>query len=184
MIELIKLRKKLGKLLFNFSEQTLPDGTVIVTDGDQPVEGGNINTYDANGAVIPLPDGSYTLESGDVVDVVGGIVTKITPVEPVVETPMADIIPSGDTTNPTETPESPEPQDTEVLSMVQDLLEKVMELDARCSAMEASMGGMSTQVEKMSQHIPVDEIKQEVTFTKMEKSEIASTNASRILGSK
>ena len=65
--------------------------------------------------------------------------------------------------------------------MVQTLIDAVAALDERCTAMEAQMGDMSGKVTKMSEHIPVEAIKTEVTFSKMEKTIAAGNNASKIL---
>lgn len=175
--QFIELRKQIGRLLFKFSEVTLPNGETLIFEGDQPVEGGTVNTYAADGNTVPANDGSYVLENGDTIDVKDGVVTMITP-KPV-ETPMA-VDP-----NAPEVPEVevPEPQDTEVLVMVQSLIETVAGFEERLSAMEELMNGMNMTVTKMSAHIPVDEIKKEITLSKMEKTEIAANKAARILGS-
>lgn len=172
--EFIELRKQLGKLLFKFSEQVAKDGSVLLFEGDQPVEGGTVNTYAADGSTVPATDGEYVLENEDTIVVKDGIVMSITP--KAIEEAMA--------VEPVEEVEVPEPQDTEVLVMVQSLIEAVASLEERLSVMEEMMNGMNMTVTKMSAHIPVDEIKKEITLSKMEKTEIAANRAAKVLGSK
>ena len=176
--EFIALRKQLAKMLFKFSEQTAQDGSVLLFEGDQPVEGGTVNTYAADGSTVPATDGTYVLENEDTIEVKDGVVMSITP--KAVEVPMA-VDP-----NAPEVPEVevPEPQDTEVLVMVQALIEAVSSLEERLAAMEEQMSGMNMTVTKMSAHIPVDEIKQEITLSKMDKTEMAANRAAKVLSSK
>ena len=175
--QLIELRKQIGRLLFKFTEVTLPNGVTLIFEGDQPVEGGTVNTYAADGSTVPATDGEYILENEDTIEVKDGVVMSITP--KAVETPMA-VDPNAPVVPEVETPE---PQDTEVLTMVQSLIEAVASFEERLSAMEEIMNGMNMTVTKMSAHIPVDEIKQEIALSKMEKSELAASKAARILGS-
>jgi hypothetical protein len=74
--ELIEIRKKLSKLLFNFTEETSNEGLLVIYDGDL-VEGLAVYTYDADGNKIALPDGVYSLP-GKSIEVANGVISKIT----------------------------------------------------------------------------------------------------------
>ncbi len=54
MLKVKELRKAIGKFLFNFGEVTADDGTVLLFEGEELVEGSEVKTYDSNGEVAPL----------------------------------------------------------------------------------------------------------------------------------
>lgn len=57
----VEIKKQIGKFIANFSV-TEEDGKTYIFDGDVIREGLDINTYDENGDVIPLPDGEYVIK--------------------------------------------------------------------------------------------------------------------------
>ena len=71
----VELKKTLGKFISNFSVTT-DNGKEILYDGEELHEGLQINTYDANGDIIPLGDGDYTINGVDVT-VLNGAISKI-----------------------------------------------------------------------------------------------------------
>ena len=71
----VELKKTLGKFISNFSVTT-DNGKEILYDGEELHEGLQINTYDANGDIIPLGDGDYTINGVDVT-VQNGAISKI-----------------------------------------------------------------------------------------------------------
>lgn len=84
----------------------------VVTDNDIPIlfeadalaENMPVFTIDpASGEEVPLVSGSYTLKTGEVIEVLDGVCTKITPVD----APPADGSTEAKTTTPAATPATP-----------------------------------------------------------------------------
>lgn len=75
-----ELRKALTKYISNFSVQKVGDMEVIF-DGEELFEGIEVNTYDADGKIIPLSDGEYEI-NGKKVQVTDGKVSAILDKEP------------------------------------------------------------------------------------------------------
>ena len=85
---LVELKKTLGKYISNFSVTT-DNGKEILYDGEELHEGLQINTYDANGDIIPLGDGDYTINGVDVT-VQNGVISKISKTDNVAADPNKD----------------------------------------------------------------------------------------------
>lgn len=75
-----ELRKALTKYISNFSVQKVGDMEIIF-DGEELFEGIEVNTYDADGKIIPLSDGEYEI-NGNKVQVTDGKVSAILDKEP------------------------------------------------------------------------------------------------------
>lgn len=84
----VELKKTLGKFISNFSVTT-DNGKEILYDGEELHEGLQINTYDANGDIIPLGDGDYTINGVDVT-VQNGAISKISKKDNVAADPNKD----------------------------------------------------------------------------------------------
>lgn len=85
---LVELKKTLGKYISNFSV-TNDNGKEFLYDGEELHEGLQINTYDANGDIIPLGDGDYTINGVDVT-VQNGVISKISKTDNVAADPNKD----------------------------------------------------------------------------------------------
>ena len=85
----VELKKTLGKFISNFSVTT-DNGKEILYDGEELHEGLQINTYDANGDIIPLGDGDYTINGVDVT-VQNGAISKISKTDNVAADPNKDL---------------------------------------------------------------------------------------------
>lgn len=84
----VELKKTLGKYISNFSV-TNDNGKEFLYDGEELHEGLQINTYDANGDIIPLGDGDYTINGVDVT-VQNGVISKISKTDNVPADPDKD----------------------------------------------------------------------------------------------
>lgn len=91
----VEIKKQIGKFIANFSV-TEEDGKTYIFDGDVIREGLDINTYDENGDVIPLPDGEYVIK---------GVKCNVSEGK-IVELPEKDSReePTADPENPTDVP--------------------------------------------------------------------------------
>jgi len=58
------------------------DGTTIVTDAEAITTGIEVYLLDDAGAKVQIPDGEYTLDSGDVLVIAGSKITEIKPTNP------------------------------------------------------------------------------------------------------
>jgi len=87
--ELIEIRKRLGKLLFNFAEVTTDEGLVLVYDGEL-AEGLEIFVYNEEGEKMPAPNGDYKME-GITITITDGKITKIEKPEETVEEPVEEV---------------------------------------------------------------------------------------------
>lgn len=72
--------EKIKKLLFSeekqFENAKLVDGTIVQWEGEL-TEGVALNVVDADGNMLPAPDGTHEVDNGSIVTTVGGLVTKI-----------------------------------------------------------------------------------------------------------
>lgn len=70
----------LDKIKVGLGEVMTDKGEPILFEGDVLAEQMPVFTLDPNsGAEVPVPDGTYTMETGEVIDVQGGVCVKITP---------------------------------------------------------------------------------------------------------
>lgn len=165
--ELVELRKQIGKLVGKFAEVVTPEGKTLIYKGDTLVVFDAIYEFDDKGVMIPLEDGSYTLEDGSVVITMDGFVQSITkpasaevaPVEvpmteevPAVE--LADVpVPVSGETAPAEAPVSGEtaPVSGETLPMEADpmMVELVNGLMEKITELAGLINGVTTQVTEM-----------------------------------
>jgi len=123
--ELIKIKKALGKVLFNFSEAQASDGTVLVWDGDL-VEGTLVYVFDENGDKQPAPNGKYMIDMVGEVEVVDGIVKAIV------------------------VPEQAQEPTVEASSVVEDN-PKVKELETKVDELKALVSQLFSVVEKLGE---------------------------------
>lgn len=89
--DLIEIRKTLSRMVFKFAEVTSTEGIIVIFDGDTLSEGQEVFTFDADGARVVLPNGTYTIMINDletVIEVVDGVVATLNQAEPTVEEEM------------------------------------------------------------------------------------------------
>ena len=131
-------------------------GDLMITSQDETlVIGSEVFTIDQDGNNVPLTDGDYTLDSGEVITVVSGKIEGIVttnpeeaPVEAAeapVEAPEAEV----------ETPESEAPANEEVpeedMPSTSEEMKKLMERVTKCESMlEAMMKEKSAMEQKLS----------------------------------
>lgn len=81
--------EKIKSLLFSdekkFVNAKLVDGTIVQWEGEL-TEGVSLNVVDADGNMLPAPDGTHEVDNGAIVTTVGGLVTKIEQKETELET--------------------------------------------------------------------------------------------------
>jgi prophage DNA circulation protein len=81
--------EKIKSLLFSeekkFENAKLVDGTIVQWE-DELTEGTALNVVDADGNMMPAPDGAHEVDNGSIVTTVGGLVTKIEQKETELET--------------------------------------------------------------------------------------------------
>ena len=72
------------------AEAALEDGTIVYTPAEAWGEGVEIFVKDADGNMVPVPDGDVKTADGSVISVAGGRVVTIAPAEIEGEEPMAE----------------------------------------------------------------------------------------------
>jgi hypothetical protein len=72
-----KIRAFLNKEVLGLSEVQAVNGSTIIFDGDQAIEGEKVFTYDGDGNQIALANGTYELENGEVLNVENGEIKSI-----------------------------------------------------------------------------------------------------------
>lgn len=73
-------KELVSKIKFEGGEVVTTDNAIIVFDGDVLTENMPVQiSLDGISAPVPVPDGDYTLQTGEVITVVGSVVTKIVP---------------------------------------------------------------------------------------------------------
>jgi hypothetical protein len=158
---------KLFKIRFE-GEMILRDGTPIIVSGDFGV-GVTVSVNGPDG-IIPLPAGSYELEDGTVFTVdENGVITDIveqvaTPEEPDVETPVPveeEIIEEPVVEEP-----EVEPVETPVVDpmMIEELINKIKELEAKIKVLEDKTVTLSTQSQNFESEL--GDIKTKAHFVK------------------
>lgn len=112
--DLINIRKQLSKILFKFSEVVSAEGPVVIYDGEL-AEGIEVFTYDAEGAKIALPNGTYNLvmENGETITI---------------EVADGKVFSKSVVTTDTETPTDAPISETKV-DMSSDTINKISELE-------------------------------------------------------
>ena len=162
LIKLLKIKLE--------GELVLKDGTPIIVDGDLAV-GANVSVQSPDG-VIPLPDGSYELETGQIITVEGGTIKDIidqveapeepdqTPpveaAEPPVEAPPAEEVPVEDA------PEAASMD--EVMAKLDELIAKIDSIEAKVGELETKTSNLSSETEKFNSDIEL--IKTKANFVK------------------
>lgn len=127
----VELKKTLGKFISNFSVTT-DNGKEILYDGKELHEGLQINTYDANGDIVPLGDGDYTINGVDVT-VQNGAISKISKPDSVAADPTAD---------PTAEPNK-EPDKEPTSDPNKDLLEEIKNLKLEIESLKAELADLN-----------------------------------------
>jgi len=142
---------KLLKIKFQ-GELTLKDGTQIIVDGDLAV-GAKVSVQSPDG-LMELPDGSYELESGQIITVEKGLITDIveqveTPEEPDQEPPVVE---EEAKTPPAEEPkeETPPAEEAPPAEDLKTLATKIAELEAKIKELEAKTSNLSSETEKLT----------------------------------
>ena len=127
----VELKKTLGKFISNFSVTT-DNGKEILYDGEELHEGLQINTYDANGDIVPLSDGDYTINGVDVT-VQNGAISKISKPDSVAADPTAD---------PTADPNK-EPNKEPTADPNKDLVEEIKNLKLEIESLKAEIADLN-----------------------------------------
>lgn len=126
----VELKKTLGKFISNFSVTT-DNGKEILYDGEELHEGLQINTYDANGDIIPLDDGDYTINGVDVT-VQNGAISKISKPDSVAADPTAE---------PNKDPNK-EPNKEPTADPNKDLVEEIKNLKLEIESLKAEIADL------------------------------------------
>lgn len=129
-------RIKLAKLLALVKEIPTEEGTVLFVEGDVTVDA-EIFVSDADGNMVPAPDGTYTSE-GKIITVAGG---KISEIKDVKEKPVTN--PENPESMEEENPENPDPMDTdnpdELKARIAELETEIAEKDNKIAELEAKI---------------------------------------------
>jgi hypothetical protein len=130
-----ELIENVKKMLFGsqaeikMAEAKLEDGTVVYTDSSSFEVGAEVYTVDEEGNKVPVFDAEHKLEDGTIVATVGGKITEIKPAENLeeIEDEVTDEI--------TEDVMVEAPK-LEKMIEEEDLLKKIVELEAKIAALE------------------------------------------------
>ena len=135
----VELKKTLGKFISNFSVTT-DNGKEILYDGKELHEGLQINTYDANGDIVPLSDGDYTINGVDVT-VQNGAISKISKPDSVAPDTKAE--PKEDPKeDPTAEPNK-EPDKEPTSDPNKDLVEEIKNLKLEIESLKAEIADLN-----------------------------------------
>ncbi len=143
---LVELRKKIAKTLFNFAEVTTTDGIVIVYEGEQVVEGIEVNTYAEDGSVTPLSNGTYVIDDITSITVEDGKVTKVE-VKEEMEKTAEDIVEDIVEEIPKEDNIAPqlEPFILDLVTAINNLKEEIKILKSNLTSQEEKLNKFSIQ---------------------------------------
>jgi hypothetical protein len=156
LLKLLKITKFEGEL-------SLKDGTILIIEGGTLGIGAKVSINGPDGT-IPLPAGSYELESGDIITVDDkGIITNITQQIEQPETPDTEVV---------ETPEdvivedevNPETGTTTETAPEIDFEAKFKDLEDRLKTLEEKTQKLSEQNEKFESDLEI--INNKTNFTK------------------
>jgi len=114
------------------------DGTILSFESLEV--GMEIFVIAEDGTETPAPDASYTFEDGTIVDVVGGKIDKITPVEPVEGTPETEV----------ETPEVEVEVEVPMAKLCKEDLERLEKLEAENITMKEMITQLAETLSKMN----------------------------------
>lgn len=173
---------KLLKIKFA-GEIPLKDGTMIIVDGDM-VAGASVYVQSPDGQ-MPLPDGDYELETGQILSAKDGKIEAITDVVDTEETPDSNgQTPVGEITvevdnakaPPMETPPAteeptepePEPKKDETMVKVEEMIAKMAEMEQRMKDLEDKL--MMKSEEDVKLRADLDFIKTKTTSVELKKS--------------
>lgn len=177
MLKVKELRKAIGKFLFNFGEVTADDGTVLLFEGEELVEGSEVKTYDSNGEVAPL-SGQFKL--GELTYFIED--SKCVKIEkPEVEENPAEVVEEVEAAMPAEVTE-------EVIEEVIEGVPAEVPADETLKALEdlaAKYEELKKLIEELQKKLAVVETTpaaEEIVPVKLSKTEKNANNAARILG--
>jgi hypothetical protein len=151
-------------------ELTLKDGTSIIVDGDLAV-GVKVSVQGPDG-IIPLPAGSYELESGQIITVdENGTITDIVEQVETPETPDNNVAPeevvvedAAPVDTPTDTPVETPPMDEKMKKIMDDMMTKIAELEAKIAELETKTSNLSSESVNFTSEINL--IKEKALFPK------------------
>ena len=151
----VKKLLTLKKALLQFAEVVTDKGTLTI-DGELAV---GVDVYSGD---EPAADGEYVLEDGRIVVVTEGKVSEIKEAEPAEPTEPAEPVANAEPTEP-----ATEPTDTSAQAVINELTEKVAELEAeliekenKITELEAKLAGLEKPVDQ-----PLDMKAQPQPFT-------------------
>lgn len=131
----IELKKQIGKFIANFSI-TEENGKEYIFDGETIREGLEVSTYNENGEIEPLADGTYTIK-GVEVEITDGIISKLLDKESKIEAPKEEE--KEPATEPTEMANEEEPKEDEQSIMLAKLLAENEALKAENDSLKAEL---------------------------------------------
>lgn len=205
--ELVELRKQIGKLVGKFAEVVTPEGKTLVYKGDVLVVFDAVYEFDDKGVMIPLQDGSYTLEDGSVITAIDGYVKSVTKpasAEVTPEVPLAEVTPevapvaladvpvpvSGETAPVVEPVVEPVSGDTKetmeadpmMVELVNGLMEKITELAGLINGVTTQVTEMEAKVETIGKFTKVEPLKEKPEVNDKVSTKLAYTD--RILNAR
>ena len=164
--------EKLLKLLkIRFAgELTLKDGTPIIVSGDLAI-GVEVKVNGPDG-VIPLPAGSYELESGQIITVDDkGVITDIVeqvenPESPDEEAPTVEVDEAKPTEEEVPVEEKPveEVPVEDPMKKMDEMIAKIAELEAKIKELESKTSNLSEETNRFNSEL--ETIKNRTSFTK------------------
>lgn len=173
---MIQTLMKLLKIKFS-GELILKDGTPIIINGDLDV-GAKVDVNGPDG-IMPLPDGNYELETGQIITVEKGLITDIvdqveTPENPDVEKPI-EVEEAKPVDEPEAKPDEEKPAEETPEDPMKKIEDKLSELEQKIKELEAKTAQLSSDNENLSKdlkdgnekiNLDIETIKQKASFVK------------------
>lgn len=133
-------------MLSNFSVAN-DEGKDIIFNGDEVYQGLEVNTYDDNGDVVPLTDGTYVINGIEVIvanGVVTELVTKEEPIEASIEPELEPI--EEEVEVPTE--EVKQDENEAYMNEIAELKESILALQSENDELKAELENLKKPADK------------------------------------
>lgn len=131
-------------------------GDLLITSADEElVIGSEVFTQDQDGNNIPLGDGDYTLDSGEVITVSAGKIDAMSAVEVEVEAPIEaeveiEVEPKEEEEMPEEAPEDIKEEDMATEKKMKELEERMVKCEEMLKEMSSANNKMAQELSKVS----------------------------------
>lgn len=166
IIEIFSTEEKEGQVEMNFVDVKTADGKILRVS-DLAIDA-DVQEIDADGNLIPVEDGDYELESGEVISVLNGKIAEIATAEEEAQDVVEEAVPASAQMSSEEIEEN---QDLEFESLISNLKELVAEVKALKEGFESIKNEneeLKASVEKFAKTPSAEETKKVMDFSKLE----------------